>query len=326
MTRDTHIHSISICDSCYSKLKRFELKPVTESTLRAAQKLKTTDLRCEFKDNITIKECSLCYHYLPLGKVGRKRKLPRTPHYEASRNENFTSPGTSTQSQAVSFAPPEAHCTSSSPSSAPSCSSQNEPQLMSVEPLIASTPKKSRRRLILDSNLGPSTRSSNMVDSSALPIKIFYASYKTLTNSSTSPFKHTFHSQYIETALNRQRNLHLTDLEEKLASHLIRRMLAHSKEKNIARVKTGGQPIILQRVSMPMQTSDKASSPTKRRRAKQILAFRSTISGRKTEAIEVQEEKDIRSISTEKARKIIGISEKWKSRKTIPKSYALAMK
>ena len=103
-------------------------------------------------------------------------------------------------------------------------------------------------------------------------------------------------------------------------------MLAHSKEKNIVRVKTRGQSIILQRVSMPMQTSDKASSPTKRRRAKQILAFRSIISGRKTEAIEAQEEKNIRSISTEKARKIIGISEKWKSRETIPKSYALAMK
>ena len=103
-------------------------------------------------------------------------------------------------------------------------------------------------------------------------------------------------------------------------------MLAHSKEKNIVRVKTGGQPIILQRVSMPRQTSDKASSPTKRRPAKQMLAVRSIISGRKTEAIEAQEEKDIRSISTEKARKIIRISKKWKSRKTIPKSYALAMK
>ena len=77
---------------------------------------------------------------------------------------------------------------------------------------------------------------------------------------------------------------------------------------------------------MPRQTSDKASSPTKRRRAKQILAVRSIISGRKTEAIEAQEEKDIRSVSTEKARKIIRISKKWKSIKTIPKSYALAMK
>ena len=86
--RDTHLHSTSICDSCYSKLKYFELKHVTESTLRAAQKLKTTVFWREFKDNITIKECSLCHHYLSLGKAGRKRKVPRTPHYEASRNEN----------------------------------------------------------------------------------------------------------------------------------------------------------------------------------------------------------------------------------------------
>ena len=50
------------------------------------------------------------------------------------------------------------------------------------------------------------------------------------------------------------------------------------------------------------------------------------MSGKKPEAVEVQEERDIRKISSEKARKIVTISKRWRNRKVIPKAYALAIK
>ena len=44
------------------------------------------------------------------------------------------------------------------------------------------------------------------------------------------------------------------------------------------------------------------------------------MSGKKPEAVEVQEDRDIRKISSEKARKIVMISKRWRNRKVIPKA------
>ena len=152
-------------------------------------------------------------------------------------------------------------------------------------------------------------------------------------------------------------------------------MLAQSQEKNVVKPKTGGQPIVLQRLSQPRKSSDIASSPTeivtakkelrycqfpyrdchsqeraqilpvplqrlsqprkssdiassptKRRRTQNVSTTRSLVSGKKPEAVEVQEERDIRKISSEKARKIVMISNRWRNRNVIPKAYALAIK
>ena len=50
------------------------------------------------------------------------------------------------------------------------------------------------------------------------------------------------------------------------------------------------------------------------------------MSRKKPEVFEVQEERDIRKISSEEARKIVKISKRWRNRKVIPKAYALAIK
>ena len=127
-----------------------------------------------------------------------------------------------------------------------------------------------------------------------------------MTQTDVSIFPHKSES-FMKSVTNKQLNSPLTALEEKIATHLIRR-IAQSQEKNIVKLKTGGQPIVLQRLPQPRESSDIASSPTKRRRTKNVSTTRSLVSGKKPEAVEVQEERDIRKISSEKARKIVTIS------------------
>ena len=65
----------------------------------------------------------------------------------------------------------------------------------------------------------------------------------------------------------------MTAEEEKITTHLIRRMLAQSQEKNVVKLKIGGQPIVLQRLSQPRKSSDIASSPTEIVTAKKELRY-----------------------------------------------------
>ena len=321
VANDTKIHSTSICQSCYNRLKNFETRPVTEKTLKSAQDVKSVDFWIDFDEKLTITECPLCSHYLSLGNPGRKRKL-NTPQLESTVEETSLEEPTLPLDQT-----PCSSTASTSLTTVPSAL-----QISCDQPLLTSTPKKSRRKLILETYPGSASKlhtastsktfhtSTLMVDSTTSPMKGLSSPYTTLTDSSTSPVKP-------QTRLSHnQSNTPLTDEEEQLASHLIRRMLAQSENRNILRIKTRGQPIIFQRIPRPRKTSDKASSPTKRKRTKQISSIRSIMSGRKTEAVEAQEERDIRNITSERAKNIIRISKKWRTRKTISKTYAFAIK
>ena len=286
-TQDTAMHSTSLCSACYSKVKYYEPKPVAEWASRVAEQLKPTEFWCQYRDNIPATQCTLCDHYFSLGKAGRKRKLAKVSRSEATEEEDSITITESTTLESPDYDP-----------EAPRPSSSQD----TAQPLITSTPKRCRRSLILETNRGSLTKvtppiestcrpSTSMTDSTTLPMKKFKTSL-TQTDVNISPNK--IESHIMKSVTNKQLNPPLTAEEEKIATHLIRRMLAQSQEKYVVKLKTGGQPIVLQRLSQPRKSSDIASSPKKRRRTKNVSTTRSLVSGQKPEAVEVQEERDIK--------------------------------
>ena len=103
-------------------------------------------------------------------------------------------------------------------------------------------------------------------------------------------------------------NTPLTEEEERAASFLVRKILAHSENKDILKLKTRNQPLYFQRINKPRKSSDKAGSPENV--LKKILKLRSIVSGETKEASLTQEESDLRRISTDRARNILRISKK----------------
>ena len=287
-----------MCSACYSKVKYYELKPVAEWASRVAEQLKPTEFWCQYRDNIPATQCTLCDHYFSLGKAGRKRKLAKVSRSEATEEEDSITITESTTLESPDCDP-----------EAPRPSSSQD----TAQPLITSTPKRCRRSLILETNPGSLTKvtpliestcrpSTSMADSTTSPMKKFKTS---LTQTDVSILPHKIESHIMKSVTNKQLNPPLTAEEEKIATHLIRRMLAQSQEKkNVVKLKTGGQPIVLQRLSQPRKSSDIAkfpySSPTKKRRTQNVSTTRSLVSGKKPEAVEVQEERDIRKISSGK--------------------------
>ena len=264
-TKDTNIHSTSICNACYSKIRYYEHKPVAEWAVREAEKLKPTKFWCEYRDDIHFTECTLCLHYCSQEKGGRKRKLRKVPRTETPEGDVPVASviESSTLRQAGSDPQIQIPC---------STSSQDTAHHSSVEPLIASTANRIRRKLILETNPGPLTKiipiesflssSTSMTDRATSPIKSFNIS-STQTDISIPPDKGRI--QVIESVSksNTLLDTPLTTEEEKLATNLIKRMLAQSEDKGVVRLKTRGQPIILHRIRRPRKTLDKARSPSK---------------------------------------------------------------
>ena len=263
-TQDTAIHSISLFSACYSKVKYYELKPVTEWASRVAEQLKPTEFWCQYRDNIPATQCTLFDHYFSLGKADRKRKLAKVSRSEATEDEDSI---TITESRTLE-----------SPDYDPEAPRPSSSQF-TAQPLITSTPKRCYRSLILETNPGSLTKvtppiestcrpSTSMTDSTTLPMKKFKTSL-TQTDVYISPDK--IESHIMKSVTNKQLNTPLTAEEEKIATHLIRRMLAQSQEKNVVKLKTGGQPIVLQRLPQPRKSSDIASSPYEKKANKKCL-------------------------------------------------------
>ena len=323
LSKDEATHSPLICNTCYSKIRHFERNAVTERSLQSALSCaaKNSHIWCEFDACISSSQCPLCAHYLSFGKGGRKRKAANTPQTVSIKNDNVinieeTVPLTEhsqTDDSFLSFDDaPETLSPDNSALSNVDCESLAEPIL-----------RKCRRKLLLENNPGPST--SGLIDTALSRLKTIHSSMAVTADSSTSPIKVL--EQSIESFhIKKDMNTPLTEEEERATSFLVRKILAHSENKDILKLKTRGQPLYFQRINKPRKSSDKAGSPLKRKRSKKILKLRSIVSGETKEASLTQEESDLRRISTDRARNILRISKKWKNKQQIPKAYAIAMK
>ncbi|GFR64699.1 hypothetical protein ElyMa_001929900 [Elysia marginata] len=151
------------------------------------------------------------------------------------------------------------------------------------EPLISSTPeKKCRRHLLLHSNLEPSSLQSTDKPTSSMKLD---STPETLTiDSSASAITHLIPT--IKSYCKHQStDSPITADEEKVAYFLVKKILAHSENKNLPRTKTGDQPLHFQRIYKPRKTSDIVSSPAKRNCTKHLKTIRENIAGKSTEAV-----------------------------------------
>ncbi|GFN74405.1 hypothetical protein PoB_000091100 [Plakobranchus ocellatus] len=112
---------------------------LTDKPFIQLEKVRCTNIWCEYKDNICISNCPLCNHYLSLGKAGRKRKRSRAPHAETTEDAHILSAQVAETAESLS---------TSYMYSQNACSSIS----------LASTPKESCRRLILETNPGSSSK------------------------------------------------------------------------------------------------------------------------------------------------------------------------
>ncbi|KAK3735281.1 hypothetical protein RRG08_046126 [Elysia crispata] len=146
-----------------------------------------------------------------------------------------------------------------------------------AEPVL----RKCRRKLLLEKNPGPSK--SGLIDTALSRLKTIHSSMAVTADSSTSPIKVL--EQSIESFhIKKDMNTPLTEEEERAASFLVRKILAHSENKDILKLKTRGQPLYFQRINKPRKSSDKAGSPLKRKRSEKILKLWSIVSGETKEA------------------------------------------
>ncbi|KAK3774324.1 hypothetical protein RRG08_056371 [Elysia crispata] len=276
-------HSSTLCDSCYGRIRGFEHKPVTEGMLKAAQSvISDSSIWCVFNAQLTSDQCPLCAHYISLGRAGRKRKVQKTAPVQEETNPN--------------------HCNIDM-STSPLCTPDMDQSTFSE--VVTSTPKKSRRHLLFEKNPGPST--STFKEKATSPIRPMISTQ--LANRITSPIKdgHDTLRQTLHSACDKQlKNIPLNKKEiAVLNSLLYSRLEQLEDDKGLIRIKTKGQPKMYKRFSKPRKQTTNASSPTKKRRSREIKTLRSMIAGRSTEATEFQEESDLRRTTAQRARKIL---------------------
>ncbi|GFO02792.1 amine oxidase [Plakobranchus ocellatus] len=123
--------------------------------------------------------------------------------------------------------------------------------------------------------LAVSTHVKSQQDIATGPLKTPHRSKK-LTDSSTSPMlKGTLLSPETEAKTTKP----LTNEEELLSTYLIRRKLNTPGTKDTVRLKTKGQPLFLQKITMPRKGSSTVKSPLKCKREKHLENFRLKMSG-----------------------------------------------
>ena len=110
--------------------------------------------------------------------------------------------------------------------------------------------------------------------------------------------------------------------EEKLNTHLVRRKLHHDPQKNTIKCKTGGEPIVLQKV--PRKFTTLFRTPSKRKRAKILNKVRSYVAGPSEKSVDTQLATELKALPITRRQHIVqraGV--KQKSR--ISRHYTLAI-
>jgi hypothetical protein len=111
--------------------------------------------------------------------------------------------------------------------------------------------------------------------------------------------------------------------EEKLLTHLVKRKLNTTNEKNIIICRTGGLPIFLQKITRHRKQTCNVSSPTKRSRCRLLQNVRQHIAGSSTESIETQHAYELKRLQKTSRS---NICEKAGLKGSIPTPLSLAMK
>ncbi|GFO19325.1 nrag8 protein [Plakobranchus ocellatus] len=146
---------------------------------------------------------------------------------------------------------------------------------------------------------------------------------KVTADTSTSPmFKH---DKSFSQSLGLSENAPLSKEEEKLSTHLVRRKLNSDPGKQIIKCRTGGQPLVLQRVVAPRKHTTLVRTPTKRKRAKILHKVRSYVAGYSGESTDTQLATELKTLPTTRRQKIVlkaGVKQKLK----ISRHHTLAMK
>ena len=117
----------------------------------------------------------------------------------------------------------------------------------------------------------------------------------------------------------------LSKEEEKLSTHLVRRKLHHDPQKNTIKCKTGGQPLVLQKVVAPRKYTTLVRTPTKRKRAKILSKVRSYVAGPSETSADTQLATELKALPTTRRQHIvqrIGVKQKLR----ISRHYTLAIK
>ncbi|KAL8570149.1 hypothetical protein ACOMHN_030946 [Nucella lapillus] len=99
----------------------------------------------------------------------------------------------------------------------------------------------------------------------------------------------------------------LTDIEEEYFTRMVRIKLSEASDKMTVRCKTGGQPIILQKIVKARKASTQARTPLRKKRAKTMNKIRLNISGNTEEDAAKQQSTELKSAP--KARKRLVLKE-----------------
>ena len=104
-------------------------------------------------------------------------------------------------------------------------------------------------------------------------------------------------STTLDETLQRSLQSPLSKDEERVHTHLTKRKLNFSKDKDIIKCKTRGQPLLLQRVVKPRKSSSTARSPLKRKRANIMAKIRSNVVGKDVESHQSQQASELKILS-----------------------------
>ncbi|GFN92698.1 hypothetical protein PoB_001920400 [Plakobranchus ocellatus] len=207
VNQDKDIHSSSLCDSCYFRLINFERKPATEQTLQSALKIVNlnSNIWCAYDENLSSQQCTLCSHYIRLGRAGRKLKRKKSCFLNQTKESSnspaspveVSTPSLSLNTFQVSTQSLSLDTDYSISGLSNTISSPEHVTCHDIEPLETSTPVKKRRRHLFETNPGPS--SSLFLETATSPMKSPNPPSTLKTDSSTSPIKdliHTIQSYY----------------------------------------------------------------------------------------------------------------------------------
>ena len=96
----------------------------------------------------------------------------------------------------------------------------------------------------------------------------------------------------------------LSKHEEQLTTHLVRRKLNADPKKQTILCKTSGQPMSLQRVTIPRKNTQLVRTPTKRKRAKLLQSLRTSVAGGSCSSTDTQLASELKRIPVDRRQDI----------------------
>ena len=257
---DVNIHPTKLCTKCYKKMFNAPLYTNPVSSEIAKNTAATVDTLWTVHNRATlhdINQCAVCLKFWKQSKASRPRKIKRGPK-SAVDNVVKALPGNASTTPSVG----DTELTHLA----------GDQELMQV---VALSP--------------PASQSTPNV-----------------CHQSPGPANQTCHDQGVQTtpsidttlnaSLNRSIGSPLSRQEESLHTRLTKRKLTYGKTDTIT-CRTGGQPLVLKRLSKPRKSTATASTHVIKRRANQLGQCRNIVAGDGSKPQEIQQTAELRSLS-----------------------------